>query len=504
MLDRHQCGRARARVCLAFSILLAAAGTAAAQTIVSGSWVSQDIGSPVIAGVALGTGSSFTITAAGADIWGASDQFQFVYQRISGDVDIRARVVSVTAADVWSKAGVMIRATLDPASAHAYALSSAARGVAFQRREAAGGLSTNTAGPAVAPPQWVRLVRAGSRVTAYTSTDGSSWTTIGSDTIALGSTAYVGIAVTSHDQFQATTASVSNVSVTQSGAGALPAGQSDGDIGGPALAGSASYSGGVYTITAAGRDIWDTTDQFHFVYQAAAGDIDVAARVASIGYADAWSKAGVMIRESLGAGSRHAMVLASAARGYAFQRRPTTNGLSVNTAGPAAAPPGWVRLKRSGDLFTAYVSTDGQSWTVVGSDSIPMADAVYVGLAATSHNTTAYSTAKVDSFSATVSATTQPPSVSITPTGVTFQVSSGDLTLANYYQIEVFASSADTNTATPLALLNTGKPAPDAYGNVTVDASAFFSALPAGTYQLTVAAVGTGGIGRSAPVTFAR
>jgi hypothetical protein len=32
----------------------------------------------------------------------------------------------------------------------------------------------------------------------------------------------------------------------------------------------------------------------------------------------------------------------------------------------------------------------------------------------------------------------------------------------------------------------------------------FFSALPTGSYQLTVSAVGTGGIGRSAPIPFTR
>jgi regulation of enolase protein 1 (concanavalin A-like superfamily) len=481
-------------VCAALAILLSYAGTASAQTTVPAPWLAQDIGAPVIPGQSAGTATTVTITAGGADIWGTSDHFHFVYQRVTGDVDVRARIRSVSPASAWSKAGVMIRASLDPSSPHAYMLASAGKGLAFQRRAAAGALSENTAGPAVAPPQWVRLVRAGSTVTAYTSGDGSTWTPVGSATVALAATAYVGIAVTSHNEFSATTAVVSNISV-------LPAGVTARDIGAPALAGTTSYSSGTYTITASGRDIWDTADQFQFVFARASGDLDVSARVLSIGYADRWSKAGVMIRESLDAGSRHAMTLASAGRGYAFQRRMTTNGLSENTAGPASAPPGWVRLTRVGDLFTAYASTDGQSWQVIGTDTIPMASEVYVGLAVTSHDVATYTIGKIDSLSVRAAST---PAQSPAPTGVAFQASTDNATLVTRYRLDVFAANADTTTAAPVAGIDVGKPSPDANGDITVTVPDFFSALPPGSYQLTVSAVGSGGIGRSAPIPFTR
>jgi regulation of enolase protein 1 (concanavalin A-like superfamily) len=484
-------------VCAALAILLSVAGTAAAQPTIAGTWLSQDIGAPTIAGQAAGTGSSFTIRAGGADIWGTADQFRFVYQRVSGDVDISARVASVSAADAWSKAGVMIRATLDPSSAHAFALSSAARGVAFQRRRAAGAVSEHTSGPASAPPQWVRLVRSGSLVTAYSSTDGNTWTPIGSATIALGSTAYVGLAVTSHNEFAATTSAVSNVSL-------LPFGLSARDIGGPSLAGSASYSSGTYTLTAAGRDVWDTADQFRFVFRRITGDIDVAARVVSIGYADRWSKAGVMIRETLDAGSRHAFALASAGRGYAFQRRVITNGVSDHTGGPASSPPGWVRLRRVGDQFTAYMSADGQSWQVIGSDTIPMASTVYVGLAATSHDSATYSTSRLDRFSVVMPTATEPQPAPSSPQGVAFHASVDHATGVTSYRLDVFTGNADTTTAAPIASIDVGKPAPDANGDITVSVPTFFSALPSGAYQLTVVAVGPGGIGRSAPIAFTK
>ena len=89
----------------------------------------------------------------------------------------------------------------------------------------------------------------------------------------------------------------------------LPSSLQTQDIGSPAIAGTTSFAAGTYTITAAGVDIWDTSDQFRYVYQPVSGDVDVVARVASLTAADAWSKAGVMIRESLSPGSRHAMAL---------------------------------------------------------------------------------------------------------------------------------------------------------------------------------------------------
>ena len=104
-----------------------------------------------------------------------------------------------------------------------------------------------------------------------------------------------------------------------------------------------------------------------------------------------------MIRETLDGGARHATMLVSAAHGYVFQRRPTGRG-QCDTAGSPGTAPGWVRLVRTGDLFKAYHSTDGVTWTLVGSDTIAMSATVYVGLAATSHNTLTSTTAIVDAF----------------------------------------------------------------------------------------------------------
>src|SRR5581483_11995921 len=300
----------------------------------------------------------------------------------------------------------------------------------FQRRATSRAASSATYGPALAAPTWTRLVRAGTLVTGYVSTNGSTWTKVGTATIDLGATAYVGLAVTSHDVSTATTADMSHVSVT---APSLPSPQKDADIGAPAIAGSASYAAGTYTVKGAGTDIWATADQFHFVYQAISGDVDVVAHVASIANTSAWAKAGVMVRESLNANARHALTLLSVGHGFAFQRRIDPGGTSINTSWGAASAAGWVRLKRTGYTFESYASADGTTWTLIATDTVPMNDPVYVGIAVTSHNAAEATTALVDHFSITQTQppANQPPTVTLTsPAGGSTFTSPANVTLS--------------------------------------------------------------------------
>jgi regulation of enolase protein 1 (concanavalin A-like superfamily) len=453
-------------------------------------WAARDIGSPAVAGSVSFNQGVFTVTAGGSDIWEASDQFQFVYQQITGDVDVIARVDSVTMAHAWSKAGVMIRSSLAANAAHGFALVSAGKGVALQSRALDGGLSTSAPGSLAAPPQWIRLIRIGTKLTAYSSASGSTWTTIGSGTIALGSVAYVGLAATSHNAGASTTALLSQVAVVRLG---LPASQKSTDIGAPAIKGAVSYRQGVYTVHAGGTDIWSTSDQFHFVYQQVSGDVEVVARVGSIKYADQWSKSGVMIRETLSAGSRHAMAVSSAGRGYAFQRRVNTGGFSDNTAGTAGAPPGWVRLVRIGAQIQAFQSPDGTRWTLIGSDAIPMANTVYVGIATTSHNATSATDAVVDNLRITPlgSVPNQPPLVALTaPSDGTSITAGSNLSVtAAANDGDGTVSRVDFFAGTTLLGSDTTQP----YG-VT------WTAVPAGTYSLTAVATDNDG-GRATSAT---
>jgi hypothetical protein len=216
------------------------------------------------------------------------------------------------------------------------------------------------------------------------------------------------------------TSPVALLTVTSPGSG-LPPPWADQDIGATGLPGSASVSGGAFTLNGSGVDIWGTADGFHFVFQTLNGDGEIIAQVSGLGNTDPWAKAGVMIRETLTADSTQAMMVITPGNGTSFERRTSTGGASTATAGPAATVPYWVRLVRSGTIFSAYASSDGAAWTLVGTDTIAMATNVYIGLVVTSHNNAVLNTATLDSVQG--SGGWQPPASS--GTGVPSPASSG-------------------------------------------------------------------------------
>lgn len=189
--------------------------------------------------------------------------------------------------------------------------------------------------------------------------------------------------------------STADVSVTY-GTSATGSGQ---DVGGAALPGSSTANAGTWTIQASGADIWDTSDGFHFRYAELRGDGFVQVRLLGQTYTDPWAKAGVMIRDSITAGSAHAMLVGTTGNGLALQNRSIANGLSQHQALGPYAYGVWLRLVRTGSTITAYRSENGTTWTQVGTSVSPtMADPVYVGLAVTSHNNGALSTATFDNL----------------------------------------------------------------------------------------------------------
>ena len=340
--------------------LIGASRPAAAQTsTLPSGWSHGDIGSPVVAGNATSSGSTFTVVGAGTDVGGRSDEFHFAYQPTSGDLDVRVKVATLQNVDPGAKAGLMIRESLTDDARHAFMYVSAGNGLGFQQRTRTGHTSSETAGAATSAPVWLRLVRQGNVFSAYSSPTGATWTLVDSATVSMNAQAYVGLAVTSHVASKTATASFANVTLGSSSAASLPSPWTAGDIGSPALVGSASASGGIFTVKGSGQDIWGTSDQFQFAYQQMTGNAEVVARVASLQAADVWTKGGVMIREGLTGPAAHVSMFATGSSGWAFQRRLSAGGTSYTSAGGSGAAPGWVRVVREGNLFSAYQSQDG-------------------------------------------------------------------------------------------------------------------------------------------------
>jgi hypothetical protein len=174
---------------------------------------------------------------------------------------------------------------------------------------------------------------------------------------------------------------------------------------------------GTYTMTATGADIWNQADEFHFAYKILTGPGSIVAKVLSVEQTDPWAKAGVMIRETLDAGSKFAAVYitptntdGTATNGCRFQARTDTDASATSDSGVATAAqmaivaPCWVKLERdvSGNFRGSY-SANGSTWTSMSwnPQNISMSSNVYVGLAVTAHNANATCEAKLSNVTIT-------------------------------------------------------------------------------------------------------
>ena len=465
---------------------------AAAQTsTLPAGWAHRDIGTPAVAGSADSASGTFTVRGAGTDIAGTADQFHFAYLPLSGDVDLRVKVADLQRANVRSKAGLMIRESTAVDAKNGLVFVSG-EGVFFQARSSANRKTVQIGAATGATPVWLRLVRQANVFTAYTSANGTAWTSLGSATIAMATAASGGLAVTSRDASQLATGTFSNLTMTVPSS--LPSPWSSADIGSPTMAGTAAESSGQFTVKGSGQDIWDISDQHQFAYQAVTGDIQIVAWVASLQAPDTWSKAGLMIRESLTASAANASLLATGGNGWMFQRRLSAGGITYGTGGPTSSAPGWVKLVREGNLFSAYESQDGSQWTLIGTDTIVMPATVYVGFAVTSHTLTALAAATLNNVS--IGAPTpanKPPTVSL----------SSPLSGASYIAPASFAISATAGDADGSVTRVDFYAGSQLVGSAT--ASPFtvaVSGVAAGTYTFTaVATDNSGATASSAPVT---
>ena len=357
-------------------------------------WTSQDIGDVGAAGSAGLDGTRVVVRGSGADVWGTTDEFHFAHTSISGDFELTANVTHVDDLDRWTKAGLMIRDGVAANARHAFLFATprTERGVAFQRRPIAGGTSVHTSGPGTPPPAWLRLTRRGDFVAAAIRALGSDeWTQIGEQRFnGLPRDLNVGFAVSSHVDGRPAEAWFDQstlVSLKQPN-------WNSSDVGDVGAAGTTVFDGQTgwpLGVSGAGADIWGTSDAFHFAWREVTGNFEFRAWVNSVEQVNVWTKAGLMLRESLAPGARHAFVLATptTGKGVAFQRRPSTGGTSVHTSGPALAPGVWLRLVRTGDVITAYYSHPTATedlWVRIGSQTFAsLPSTMLVGFAVSSH-----------------------------------------------------------------------------------------------------------------------
>ena len=389
-------------------------------TICTGGWSCGDIGYPFPAGSQSLSGGTWTIQGGGNDIWGTADQFHFVSQALAANGSVSARAVSQTNTTGWAKAGVMLRQSSDPGSAYYAAFVTPGNGIVVQYRTAQGSNAQQSASLTGTVPAYLMVARSGSNYTAYTSSNGTTWTPVAGSSVALNTSGSVlaGLAVTSHDGGALSTVTFDTVSISTTPPpppSTCPSGWSCGDIGTPTLAGSQSLSGGTWTIQAGGNDIWFASDQFHFVSQTLAANGSVSARIISQTYTDPWAKAGVMLRQSTDPGSAYYAAFVTPGNGIVVQYRTAQGGNTQQSASLTGTVPAYMMVARSSNTYTAYTSSNGTTWTPVAGSSVALntSGSVLTGLAVTSHNASALGTVTFD----TVSVSTTPPPPSSCPSG---------------------------------------------------------------------------------------
>jgi len=258
-----------------------------------------------------------------------------------------------------------------------------------------------------------RATASGGPYTTIATWSANTYSQYTDNNVTNGTTYYYVVAANNQSGTSANSVEVSAMPMAASST--LPTGWSRKDIGNVGVTGSAGYanvSNNTFVTSGAGVGIGGTADGLGFTYEIVSGDVTITARVYAM---SGENKTGIMIRESLDPNAKtFSMDLGGRIAGFGMR---TTTGGSMSRIGGNAYTwlPAWFRLQRSGNTITAYESSDGVNWFVVGSTTVSMNNIFYVGLVNCSGNTTALNTTTFDYVTIVGVGTTAPNA----PTGLT-------------------------------------------------------------------------------------
>lgn len=171
--------------------------------------------------------------------------------------------------------------------------------------------------------------------------------------------------------------------------------------GSSAQAGSFTLTGSSWKMIARGDDIWGTSDSGYFASKQKTGNFELSMKVETIQTPapNHWSKIGIMARESLSPGSKNVFFSLTYLNGLSLQTRLTDGASTTSVLSSGFTSPVFLKLKRQGDLFTAYRSVDGTNWFEISNTTVSLSPTIYIGIASSSHNSNVSFESTVNSLS---------------------------------------------------------------------------------------------------------
>ena len=179
--------------------------------VLSGASHDIDIGDSGAIGSVSATDVDFTVRGAGADIWGTQDAFNFFYENMNGDGGLQARILSLDNTDTFAKAGVMVRASTNPSSAHFMLNVRPGGDLELLLRSFDGGTTQFVGTAHVSFPVVLRVWRKDGYISADYSQDGRTVQQLGIWKDFLPADVLIGVAVTSHERGVLASAVVDNI-----------------------------------------------------------------------------------------------------------------------------------------------------------------------------------------------------------------------------------------------------------------------------------------------------
>ena len=154
---------------------------------------------------------TYTVTGGGGDMWDASDEFHFVWKKISGDVSLAADIaIAGKDGEPHRKGVLMIRQSLDTDSAYVDAALHADGLTAIQARHSKGAI-TDEVQSFIKAPKRLRIEKRGRRVFVFAGEGANLQMSGGGMQVAFEEPYYVGIGVCAHHKDATETVVFSNV-----------------------------------------------------------------------------------------------------------------------------------------------------------------------------------------------------------------------------------------------------------------------------------------------------